>query len=113
MAAERPSWSKDDLRRLRVLGVRGWPRRRGEPLARRVSYSMSKKLDMIPLQAHSHLALGQFHSRGRDYAQSRKELTRALELYKKAEMKSWQGRAEAALCELSLLEGETGTAHAR
>jgi class 3 adenylate cyclase/tetratricopeptide (TPR) repeat protein len=63
--------------------------------------ALSKKLEMIPLQGHLYLALGQFHSRSQNYAKSRTELARALELYKESEMRSWQVRAEAALCQLS------------
>jgi tetratricopeptide (TPR) repeat protein len=63
--------------------------------------TLANKLEMIPLQGHLYLALGQFHSRSRDDTRARSELARALKLYQDSEMKFWQSRAEASLRELA------------
>jgi tetratricopeptide (TPR) repeat protein len=67
----------------------------------REALALSDKLEMIPLQGHAYLALGQFHSRSGNYTRGRNELTRAVDLYKKSGMEFWQVRAEASLRELS------------
>src|SRR5215472_7918759 len=59
--------------------------------------TLSSKLEMIPLQAHSSLALGQFHCNNGDATRARSELARALGLYQESKMRFWQTRAEAAL----------------
>jgi tetratricopeptide (TPR) repeat protein len=65
--------------------------------------ALSRKLEMIPLQAHSSLALGQFYFQNGDATRARSELARALGLYQESEMKFWQTRVEAALGELPRL----------
>ncbi|HTN73012.1 MAG TPA: AAA family ATPase [Methylomirabilota bacterium] len=62
--------------------------------------ALSRKLEMIPLQAHLSLALGQFYFQNGDATRARSELARALGLYRESEMKFWQTRVEAALGEL-------------
>ncbi|HEY3130299.1 MAG TPA: hypothetical protein VGL91_12640, partial [Acidobacteriota bacterium] len=61
----------------------------------------SRKLEMIPLQAHSSLAIGQFYFHNGDATRARNELARALGLYQESKMRFWQTRVEAALGELS------------
>lgn len=62
--------------------------------------ALSRKLEMIPLQAHSSLALGQFYFHNGDATRARSELAQALGLYRESEMRFWHTRAEAALGEL-------------
>ena len=63
--------------------------------------ALSKKLEMIPLQAHSFLALGQFYFHNGDATRARSEFARAIALYRDSGMRYWQTRAEAAFSELS------------
>jgi len=63
--------------------------------------ALSRKLEMIPLQAHSSSALGQFYFHNGDATRARSELARALGLYQESKMRFWQMRVEAALGELS------------
>jgi class 3 adenylate cyclase/tetratricopeptide (TPR) repeat protein len=63
--------------------------------------ALSRKLEMIPLQAHSSLAIGQFYFHNGDATRARSELARALGLCRESKMRFWQTRVEAALGELS------------
>jgi tetratricopeptide (TPR) repeat protein len=58
--------------------------------------ALSRKLEMIPLQAHSSFALGQFYFHNGDATRGRSEFARALGLYRESEMRFWHTRAEAA-----------------
>jgi class 3 adenylate cyclase/tetratricopeptide (TPR) repeat protein len=63
--------------------------------------ALSRKLEMVPLQAHSSFALGQFYFHNGGATRARSELARALALYRESKMRFWETRVEAELGELS------------
>jgi hypothetical protein len=58
---------------------------------------LAEDLDMRPLQAHCHLDLGALYAMSGRRAQTRVELSAAIELYRAMDMTLWVPRADAVL----------------
>jgi sugar phosphate isomerase/epimerase len=63
--------------------------------------TLAQELGMRPVQAHCHLALGNFSAQVNDPSKARSELLKAAELYRLMSMPFWLSKAETALGELS------------
>lgn len=59
--------------------------------------TLSENLGMVPLQAHSHLALGKLLADHGDVEKARLETSTAIGLYEKLEVAYWRQQAEASL----------------
>jgi tetratricopeptide (TPR) repeat protein len=62
--------------------------------------ALAEELDMRPLVAHCHQALGTLYCKVGQREQSRAELATAIELYRTMEMPFWLPQAEAALAQV-------------
>jgi hypothetical protein len=63
--------------------------------------TLAQELGMRPVQAHCHLALGNFSAQVNDRSKARSELLAAAELYRVMSMPFWLSKAEGALGALS------------
>jgi class 3 adenylate cyclase/tetratricopeptide (TPR) repeat protein len=63
----------------------------------REALTLAHELGMRPLQAHSHLGLGQIHIQGKNACVARSEILAASELYRAMAMPFWVAKAELAL----------------
>ena len=63
----------------------------------REALTLAQELGMRPLQAHSHLGLGQIHIQGKNARVARSEILAASELYRAMAMPFWVAKADLAL----------------
>jgi tetratricopeptide (TPR) repeat protein len=89
-----------------ALWLHGEIRAQQEPLADAAAdayyqqaLALAKELEMRPLQAHCHLALGTLSTKRRQLAQARVELSAAIELFQTMGMTFWLPRAQATLAQ--------------
>src|SRR5262249_10751695 len=61
--------------------------------------ALADELGMRPLQAHCHLGLGMLYAKIGQRAQTRAELSAAIDLYRAMDMIFWLPQAEAALAQ--------------
>jgi Flp pilus assembly protein TadD len=63
--------------------------------------TIARALEMAPLEARCHLSLGAVHHQSRRTAEARSEVTRAVEMFERMQMRYWLPTAEALLTETS------------
>ena len=63
--------------------------------------SLARELEMRPLQAHCHLALGELAQKSARHAEAREQLSEATAMFREMGMQFWLEKAEAALTGLN------------
>jgi hypothetical protein len=59
--------------------------------------SVAVELGMRPLEAHCHFGLGKLHLKAAHSKAAKRELTKAVALYREMDMRFWLAKAELAL----------------
>jgi len=91
----------DEARTLYLLGnIHGYGHSADANRAREVYYealALAHELEMRPLEAQCHLALGELAAKTGNKQQAQEQLTRALTMFRGMGMQTWLEQAESAL----------------